>query len=981
MSIKKNFCSLIHPILVVFLKILLYNVPFSKEEIIREFEINSLDDVTCRPKQVDVETNEWHQICDFSMEKMPLGAGVFGFGKIGIPPYLNITQECRQKLLKKNPYAKEVLIYKIYRFRESDPIKEPTNKKLGVLHVYESFFQLFYYRRSGLDKYTKVDVQGICNEKIAMFLMHTLDNQTMMTNWKNVQVHTPIKAPVPMFLKWYDTINPNSDFYHSICSGYTYNTLIDTFLKNESELHYYDTPLDIRKKYFFGNLYLCPNYCNYSGIFSVVGLFLVTCHCDDPHMNLLSNYSYVPETQYLKPFDYDEEEFYESKDSFFSIGVFACFMFTFILGFENNYGCYIIFGIAAVIIFSFVELLVFGRKRILSVLELLYNNNINPEMKTSRRKRKFKNLNNSNENILKNDDLISNSINNDKNNNKKSQNNEVNNQFIQSKNINNNLEKVHYKKPKEKFEDEENEDDYYNDLNNKEIRIVSNNIYNNQKNKKKEKIIKRVETKDEREEESEDSDKVKEENANAEHENNIDNENNERDEDKSQNANPPKIKIKMKRKVYNELSGYKNELSSNQKLVQGKGPINQTPKKIDFDNQDTILKKKSTVGSRNLDFQFSKIPSENEKQMEYEHEIEMKDKNLQEKQNIEQEQEVNIRSNKKKAMSKKITKKSTRVTFKSNQLGGNLKLDSMMDGNDNFPYIPKSNIKITIDNIFTDQELNAMDFLQSLKYDKRTFYQIYFSLLNYKTPLFFLLHYYNSNPNENYTFQIRYPSAKLIFFCYEIYVCFFWNATVFGTKSAGYQFYGTYTFWKHLAFAVVLFPFCLLINSFFHFILFHRIKKKLIEIKIWCFTRLIKEKSSAKEGFNFFIKKEVVSKYHRVFTKLEDIHPSDIERRVKHYKDELKKLITNFFKIYQKKINTTIGFTIFGILLMWYYVTSFCVAFKNSQGNYLLNVLLTFILVNLFPGAYSFLPAYIRKKALDEKNKKYFIFSQFLRAI
>ena len=42
--------------------------------------------------------------------------------------------------------------------------------------------------------------------------MHTLDNETLTTNFKNVQNQCPIKAPVANFMKWYDTLNPNSDF-------------------------------------------------------------------------------------------------------------------------------------------------------------------------------------------------------------------------------------------------------------------------------------------------------------------------------------------------------------------------------------------------------------------------------------------------------------------------------------------------------------------------------------------------------------------------------------------------------------------------------------------------------------------------------------------------------------------------------------------------------------------------------------------------
>ena len=42
-----------------------------------------------------------------------------------------------------------------------------------------------------------------------------------------------------------------------------------------------------------------------------------------------------------------------------------------------------------------------------------------------------------------------------------------------------------------------------------------------------------------------------------------------------------------------------------------------------------------------------------------------------------------------------------------------------------------------IDNIFSEKELNTMDFMYFLKYDKRTFFQIYYSFLNYHSPLFF----------------------------------------------------------------------------------------------------------------------------------------------------------------------------------------------------------------------------------------------------
>jgi hypothetical protein len=418
------------------------------------------------------------------------------------------------------------------------------------------------------------------------------------------------------------------------------------------------------------------------------------------------------------------------------------------------------------------------------------------------------------------------------------------------------------------------------------------------------------------------------------------------------------------------LSTLKNELNSNQKLDSEISHNNKSKRSKSITKRNKNKKKMSVIKINNQKnkIQLTKILEERQGHMEIES---IGQKNEQkEKKNQIQEQKLNNNL-------KNKQKKNSKVIFIDDF---NLKMNNFINSN-SLPHIPKSEIYIIIDNIFSDEELNAMNFLHSLKYDKRNIYQIYLSLINCQIPLFFLFYYYNSNPH-NSIFQIKYPSAKLIFFCIEIYVCFFFNATVFGTKSVGYQFYGTYTFWKHLAFACVLFPFCLTVNSFFHFLFFNMIKRKIIEIKLWCFTKfIINKKSKINNGFDYFIKKEYVSKYHRTITKLENIHPSNIERKVKHHKEELKKLILKFMNTYGKKINTLIIFTCIGIIIMWYYITALCVAFKNSQGNFLLNVLLTFILCNLFPSCYCFIPAYIRHKSLKEENKALFNISIILRAL
>lgn len=972
--------------IIIFLRMLLFQKPISKGAQIGVFNFNSLDDLGKGGLVQGDDSGNYFHLTDFDFDRQTMSAG-----RWGMPPLLNITKDCREKLLAKNKYAKEILIYKIFRMRASDPVKEAGNLKLGITHVYELFFQLFYYRAQGIDKYSKVDVEGVCGEKIAIFFFHNIANDTLKTNFKNVYAQSPIKAPVAQFMKWYDTFNPNSDFYNSICSGYTYNTLVDKFLKNEDKLKYYDTPLDIRRKYFGGNLYLCPDYCTYSGVFAILTFFLPTCHCKDPKMNLLSDPTYIPPTQYMQPFDYDEEKFNKNKDSYFSIGVLGCFMFTFILGMQNNYGCYIILGIGAVIIFSFIELLIFGKKRILVVLELLYNNNINPksDMKT-------RNNNNANRIVVNDKKIFDNIPDKRKNGNivlisSSSKSPIESNYNITNTNVSKNTKKKFYgrkisnekniQKQTEKYEKSENEDDYdyyfQEDFDektmnvekvDKDIKIYPNNpesnIYKNQKEKGK-KIEKRMETNDEREEESEDSEKVEEGKAKNDIQN-IGNNDEELEEEEEveeeeemgeggeggENANPPKIKIKVKKKkkvntIYPNKSSY-IEMPSGQQLSQEK--IKNSPEEQKIGN-NRFVRKKSIIRKHNQNDlpQFKKY-SVNQLQSP---ELELVTRNK--------------RSN---------SKKQSKVRFKDIHLG----LDNILNTHNNFPDIPKSKIRFKIDNIFSDQELNYMSFTQFLKYDKRTFIQMYLSFLNEHSPLFFLLHYYNSDPKGNMLYQIRYPSAKLIFFCIEIYVCFFFNCTVFGTKSAGYQFYGTYTFWKHLAFGVVLSPFCLIVDRLLHYLIFFRVTRKIIGIKLLFYTKILYlKKEKTFDDFEYFIKKEHVSKYHRVITKIENINPDDLHRLIKHERTDLKKKVEIFFHIYKKKIIVTLIFSCFGIIFMWYYVTAFCVAFKNSQSNFLLNVLLTFIFCNLLSGAYCLLIAYTRQKALKEKKKSYFVVSLLLK--
>ena len=94
--------------------------------------------------------------------------------------------------------------------------------------------------------------------------------------------------------------------------------------------------------------------------------------------------------------------------------------------------------------------------------------------------------------------------------------------------------------------------------------------------------------------------------------------------------------------------------------------------------------------------------------------------------------------------------------------------------------------------------------------------------------------------------------------------------------------------------------------------------------------------------------------------------------------NERKKLSNQMKKI--SNIKLIVLYSISGALLVlfWYYVSAFCAVFKNSQGHYFINVLVSFIICNLWPCAISLIPAFLRKKALDNNSETMYNVSQIL---
>ena len=94
--------------------------------------------------------------------------------------------------------------------------------------------------------------------------------------------------------------------------------------------------------------------------------------------------------------------------------------------------------------------------------------------------------------------------------------------------------------------------------------------------------------------------------------------------------------------------------------------------------------------------------------------------------------------------------------------------------------------------------------------------------------------------------------------------------------------------------------------------------------------------------------------------------------------NERKKLSNQMKKI--SNIKLIVLYSISGALLVlfWYYVSAFCAVFKNSQGHYFINVLVSFIICNLWPCVISLIPAFLRKKALENNSETMYNVSQIL---
>ena len=236
----------------------------------------------------------------------------------------------------------------------------------------------------------------------------------------------------------------------------------------------------------------------------------------------------------------------------------------------------------------------------------------------------------------------------------------------------------------------------------------------------------------------------------------------------------------------------------------------------------------------------------------------------------------------------------------------------------------KEKVQPLKDIVLTDEQLNLASFSTATKQDKRNYIQTYWSLLKMKQLFIFTFYTYT-----DYNLRI----AKIALFI--LFVSFYFAFTaLFFNDSIMREIY----IYKGNTNAAVHIP-------------------NIILSSLCCII------------MNFLVR--FVSLSERDITKISEIK----------FAKERKELVKKVEKIYKIKLYILFAVSAILIALFWYYVAAFCAVFKNSQGNYFINLFIAFIVCNVWPCVTSLIPPVFRKRALDNQSKCMYTFSQIISYI
>jgi hypothetical protein len=313
-------------------------------------------------------------------------------------------------------------------------------------------------------------------------------------------------------------------------------------------------------------------------------------------------------------------------------------------------------------------------------------------------------------------------------------------------------------------------------------------------------------------------------------------------------------------------------------------------------------------------------------------------------------------------------------------------------------------VVISINSIFTDQELNAMDFDELVQFDKRTLGQVYLSFINRKQPLFFWFNYNNSSSGIS-VFQINFQSLRFIIICVDLMIYMFIYCTFFGTKSIAQIYKKDYDFRRMCILGIIISPFCLIIRSVIHHFVYDNMNKKIAQIKMRCYTNFVVGKkkeeikvnefkefwdSEGEEGKNNnnnnnnnnnkeeLNKKDEIDDIQEIENDENLSEEEKMRRKEKYEKRRLKLLIKEVIALFQKKILISFCIMIVAMFIEWIYISCFCAVYKNSQLKFFLSILVCYGFANLIPFVYCLVPTLFKQDAArDESKPSYFLAKVF----
>ena len=300
-------------------------------------------------------------------------------------------------------------------------------------------------------------------------------------------------------------------------------------------------------------------------------------------------------------------------------------------------------------------------------------------------------------------------------------------------------------------------------------------------------------------------------------------------------------------------------------------------------------------------------------------EIELIIRNEEEKRGSDNEVNINNNNNIRKEKKRKsnVKKRSKKLSVVNTRNINNKKSDSKINLK-NVNHSKLNNIKLyekkKIDEnkleIFYDYEINNFSYKNALKYDNRTFFQYYMSLIKTKHPLIFSFF-----PIKDYNSTIIKVSLFLLLFSiiYIINTLFFNESTIHKI----YEEEGIYNFKYFIP------------RIFISFIISHVIYTT---IKYFCLSD-----KNLVEIKNFYNNNDKITK-------------------------NKKSLVIKYISYF------VVG--IVSLFFSWYYLSSFCAVFKNSQVYLIKNTLISLLISLVYPFFINFLPPAFRIIALNDKNKE-----------